>query len=50
MTRKEYRRIWWRTLKLLAKERAYDIAAVAWPIFSVTGLLVACIKFWWWLL
>lgn len=30
------------------KERAYDALNVTLPIFIVTGILVACVRFWMW--
>lgn len=38
-----------RRLKFEAGERIYDLAALAFPAFVVTGILVACFRFWWWL-
>lgn len=50
MTRKEQIRIRWRFLKIEAKDRAFDLINMALPIFITSGMVVACVKFWWWLL
>lgn len=50
MTRKEQFRIRWRLLKIDTKERMHDLANMAFPIFVTSGIVVACVKFWWWLL
>lgn len=35
--------------RFAAIERAYDLAAIFWPIFLTAGLLVGCFRFWLWL-
>lgn len=37
-----------RQMRFALVERWYDFVNVLWPIFMVSGLLVACFKFWWW--
>ena len=36
-------------LKWHANERLFDMFNIVWPIFLVSGILVACFKFWLWL-
>lgn len=45
---KQLMRVQWRAVKFDAIERAYDFANIALPIFLVSGLLVACFRFWLW--
>jgi len=37
-----------RQMRFELVERWYDFINVLWPIFMVSGLLVACFKFWIW--
>lgn len=39
-----------RQMRFALVERWYDFINVLWPIFMVSGLLVACFKFWLWVL
>lgn len=39
-----------RSLRFAMEERFYDFLNVLLPIFMVSGLLVACFKFWFWVL
>lgn len=39
-----------RQMRFALVERWHDFVNVLWPIFMVSGLLVACLKFWWWVL
>lgn len=50
MTRKELLRLQLHSAKLSAIDRGKDFANMATPIFVVSGILVASLKFWWWLL
>lgn len=50
MTKKQRIRIYFRFLMHTTKERAYDLWNIAVPIFVTSGLIVACVKFWWWVL
>ena len=50
MTRKELLRLQLRSLRLHAADRGQDFLNMAAPIFIVSGILVASVKFWWWLL
>ncbi len=47
---KQKLRMKWRLLRVSAHERAIDLWCMAWPIFAITGVVVAAFKFWWWLL
>ena len=44
--RKQITRMQWRSFKLTCRERLHDAANIAWPIFVVTGIGSACLKFW----
>lgn len=50
MTRKQLLRLQLQSLKLSSIDKAKDFANMATPIFVVSGILVASVKFWWWLL
>jgi len=46
MTRKETILIHLRALKFSAWERLIDLINITFPIFVVSGIVVACFKFW----
>lgn len=48
MNRKHLIRLQLRHLALSAWDRVMDLWNLAVPIFITSGLLVACVKFWWW--
>lgn len=50
MTRKELLRLQLRHLAVTAWDRLLDLWNISLPIFITSGLLVACVKFWWWVL
>lgn len=50
MTRKQLLRLHFTSLKLHLIDKGKDFANMATPIFVVSGILVASVKFWWWLL
>lgn len=50
LNRRERLRLDLRILWLDLKERLFDLANIAFPIFIVSGLLVCSVKFWWWLI
>lgn len=50
MMNKHLLRIQWRTLKFDLIERAADVWNVFLPVFFMSGLLVACFKFWLWVM
>ena len=43
-------RVSWRVLRAELRERAIDALLFAVPVFVVVGLVMACARFWWWLL
>lgn len=49
MTQKTLLKLHLRHLWISAKERLLDLWNIALPIFLVSGLLVACFRFWFWL-
>lgn len=46
MTKKEKLRIYSRWFLFGVKERAIDLAFVTFPVFTMTGVITACVKFW----
>ena len=50
MTRKQLLRLHLTSLKLHLIDKGKDFANMATPIFVVSGILVASVKFWWWAL
>lgn len=50
MTRKQFLRLQLHSLRISAIDKGKDFANMATPIFVVSGILVASVKFWWWLL
>jgi hypothetical protein len=50
MTRWQLLRLQLRSLRLRAWDRSIDFLNMAVPIFIVSGILVASIRFWWWVL
>lgn len=50
MTRKQLLRLQLHSIRINAIDRGKDLVNMATPIFIVSGILVASIKFWWWLL
>ena len=50
MTKKELLRLQLRSIRLQAVDQGRDFLNMAAPIFIVSGILVASVKFWWWLL
>lgn len=50
MTRKQLLRLHFTSLKLQLIDKGKDFVNMATPIFIVSGILVASIKFWWWAL
>lgn len=50
MTRKQLLKIHLNAIRFDLKERAFDLANISLPIFITSGILVACFKFWNWVL
>lgn len=50
MTRREQLRVQMRVLKYDMRERLFDLANIAGPVFLVSGLVVASVKLWLWVL
>lgn len=50
MNRKQLLKLHLRHLALSAWDRLLDLWNIAVPVFIVSGLIVACLKFWWWVL
>lgn len=48
MTRKQLLRLRLRHLALSAWDRLIDLWDLTIPIFVTSGVLVGCLKFWWW--
>lgn len=42
-------RLAWRSLWFSAKERAYDLWSLVFPIFVTTGVIVGSVRVWVWL-
>lgn len=48
ISRREKMRIYRRWVWMGFKERMFDLAMISFPVFTMTGLIAACAKFWMW--